>query len=92
MGTDEAIKDNAGIMALRCLHIYGCKEVCLAGFDGYSHDAEENYMDNNMSFIVRNAVLEARNMGMISAIKELSKKIKISFLTASKYLNASDGI
>lgn len=82
----EAVKDNAGLMAVKFLMNYGVKEIALAGFDGYSHETADNYADKHMEVITRNAVLDAMNEGMKKVFKEYSKKIKISFLTTPKYV------
>lgn len=34
----EAVKDNAGLMAIKYFTQMGAKKIYLAGFDGYSHD------------------------------------------------------
>lgn len=39
----EAVKDNAGLMAIKYFAQMGAKKIYLAGFDGYSHDEKENY-------------------------------------------------
>lgn len=83
---EEAVKDNAGLMAIRFLMDYGVKEIYLAGFDGYTHDARENYGDSHMAFITRNAVLDAMNEGMSKVLKQYSRKIGIKFLTAQKHV------
>lgn len=82
----EAVRDNAGLMAIKFLMSYGVKEIFLAGFDGYSHDTKENYADRHMEFITRNAVLDAMNEGMEIMLREYAKKIPISFLTTPKYV------
>jgi 4-hydroxy 2-oxovalerate aldolase len=83
---EEAVKDNAGLMAIRFLINYGVEEIYLAGFDGYSHDERENYGDSHMAFITRNAVLDAMNDGMIKVLKQYEKEIKIKFLTEPRYI------
>lgn len=83
----EAVRDNAGLMAIKFFKSYGLKEIFLAGFDGYSYDAKENYANSQMIFINRNAVLDAINEGMIEVLHALSKDIKISFLTTPKHIN-----
>ena len=82
----EAVSDNAGLMAIRLLINYRVDEIVLAGFDGYSHDIEENYANGQTAFITRNAVLDAMNEGMNKILEEYSKQVKISFLTESKYV------
>lgn len=83
----ESVKDNAGLLAIKFLMLYGVSEILLAGFDGYSHDTRENYVNLKMEFITRNAVLDAMNEGMGEVLADLSKKIKISFLTTPRYVN-----
>lgn len=82
----EAVSDNAGLMAIRFLMQYAVTEIKLAGFDGYSHDAKENYADISMELITRNAVLDAMNEGMIKMLQEYAKEIKITFLTTPKHV------
>jgi 4-hydroxy 2-oxovalerate aldolase len=86
VNTVEAVRDNAGLMAIRFLMNYDVSEILLAGFDGYSHDVKENYADGQMAFITKNAVLDAMNEGMSTILKEYSGKVKISFLTEPKHV------
>lgn len=81
----EAVKDNAGLMAIKFLMNYGVKEIYLAGFDGYAHDVKENYGDSQMAYITRNAVLDAMNEGMTAVLRQYSKNIEIHFLTDEKH-------
>lgn len=82
----EAVKDNAGLMALKFLMNNGVGTFYLAGFDGYAHDVSENYADSSMAFITRNAVLDAINRGMEIVLKQYSAITHIEFLTSPKYV------
>lgn len=82
----DAVRDNAGLMAIRFLMQFGVAEIKLAGFDGYAHDEKENYADTQLAFVTRNAVLDAMNKGMSFILKEYSQKTKISFLTEPKHV------
>ena len=82
----DAVKDNAGLMAIKLLMEYGVKEILLAGFDGYSHETKDNYANKQMEFVTRNAVLDATNDGMETALRQFSKQVKIGFLTTPKYV------
>ena len=82
----EMVRDNAGLMAIKFLKKYRIKEIMLAGFDGYSHDAKENYADSGLEFINRNAVLDAMNVGMIQVLSKYAKEIKMSFITTPKHI------
>ena len=83
---EEAVKDKAGLMAIKFLMNYDVKEILLAGFDGYSHDMEENYGKKEMAFYTRNAVIDAMNDGMSKVIKEYAKDVQITFLTKPRYI------
>lgn len=83
----ESVKDNAGMMLIKYLIHIGVKEIYLAGFDGYSHDSTENYAEEQMTMITKNAILDAMNIGMSIVLTEYSKQIKINFLTKSKFVN-----
>ena len=74
------------MMAIKLLIMYGVKEIMLAGFDGYSHNTKENYINSQMEFINKNVILDAMNFGMSKVLCELSKIVKISFLTEQKYV------
>lgn len=82
----EAVRDNAGLMAIKLLMRYGVKEILLAGFDGYSHDFRENYANSSMEFITKNALLDAMNAGMSEVLKQYSNDINISYLTTPKFV------
>lgn len=84
--SEEAVKDNAGLMAIKFLMGYGVKEFYLAGFDGYSYDVKENYYDTHMEIIIRRAVLNAMNEGMIKVLSDYAQDVDIVFLTKTKYI------
>ncbi|MBQ9590197.1 MAG: aldolase catalytic domain-containing protein [Butyrivibrio sp.] len=86
LNSEEGVKDNAGLMAIKFLMEYGVDKVFLAGFDGYSHDVRENYSNRDLEFITRKAVLDAMNIGMSKVLKEYKKKLRIEFLTSPKQL------
>lgn len=81
-----AVSDNAGMMAVKFLIRYGIKEIYLAGFDGYSHDIKENYADEQMNIMTKNAILDAMNIGMEQVLQQYSGQTKIKFLTTPKYV------
>lgn len=82
---EQSIIDNAGLMAIRFFMSFGVKEVYLAGFDGYSYDIEENYINDDMGFVMRRAVVDIRNNAMKEALKILSESINIKFITPTRY-------
>ena len=86
LNDEEFVSDNAGLMAIRFLINCGIKKVLLAGFDGYSHDAAENYAYSKMAFITRNTVLDSINAGMNNVLKRYSKEINIIFVTKMQHI------
>lgn len=84
LNDEEAVKDNAGLMAIRFFIDLGVKEIYLAGFDGYTHDVKQNYSDSKLEIISKNAVLDAMNEGMNKIISRYSKEVDIHFLTTPK--------
>lgn len=81
----EAVRDNAGLMAIKFLMNYGVKKIVLAGFDGYSHNSTENYAEKTMALVTKTALLDAINHGMGMVLKEYSKQVEIIFLTKPVY-------
>lgn len=81
----EAIKDNAGMMAIQFLIDLGVNEVILAGFDGYSHDSYENYASQQLAMLTKNAIVDAMNMGIHTMLEKFRKETHIRFLTKTKF-------
>ncbi|MBR1731492.1 MAG: 3-hydroxy-3-methylglutaryl-CoA lyase, partial [Ruminococcus sp.] len=84
LNNEDAVKDNAGLMAVRFFMNRGVKEIYLAGFDGYTHDVKQNYGDSKLEFISKNAVLDAMNEGMNKMLSRYSEAVSIKFLTQPK--------
>lgn len=86
INSEEFVKDNAGLMAIKFLINYGAKCIYLVGFDGYSHDTNDNYGDSKMQLVAKNAILDKMNEGMNKCLHEFKKEIEIVFLTKKKHL------
>lgn len=86
LNNEEAVSDNAGLMAIEFLASQGVAAIKLVGFDGYSHDVRENYGNSEMAFITRNAVLDAMNIGMSKVLKVYREKVQIEFLTTPRHV------
>lgn len=87
LNEEEMVRDNAGLMAIKFLIIQGVASIYLAGFDGYSHDTDENYGRTEMAFITRNEILDKINLGMEKVLKSFSESARIHFLTEPKRFN-----
>lgn len=83
----DAVKDNAGLMAIKFFAQIGVKKIYLAGFDGYSHDEKENYGESSMAFVTKSAVLDAMNQGMTQMLKKYNGLVELKFLTTPHYVN-----
>jgi len=90
LNNEEFVTDNAGLMAIKLLISFGVDEIYLAGFDGYSHETKENYIDDKMAVVAKNAILDKMNYGMNIILNEFSKRTSIHFLTSKKHLEAGD--
>lgn len=87
LNSEEAVRDNAALLAIKFLIGQGVKSIHLAGIDGYSHDVKENYGKEDMAFYTRNAVLDAMNAGMCKVLKTFSHEVNIQFLTTPKFVS-----
>lgn len=83
----DMVKDNAGLMCVKLLMDSDVKEILLAGFDGYSHETEENYAVKDMAYISKNAVLDALNRGISDVLKKFNENVKIRLITSEKYIH-----
>ena len=89
LSEEEAIQDNAGMMAIKFFSGFGTESIYLAGFDGYTYDQKENFGDDRMAVVMKNAVIEETNNSMIRTLIRYSKYIDIQFLTSPRYINFS---
>lgn len=83
----EAVRDNAGLMAINFLKSLGMQQVYLAGFDGYSHDSQQNYALHSMDYAMKNAIADAMNTGMVEALKAFNQEMKITWVTTPRFVN-----
>ena len=74
--SDDMVSDNAGLMLLRLLVKCGAAEISLAGFDGGSYRYDGEFIGTE---------LKEKQERIRDQIAELSKSMKISFLTPSVY-------
>ena len=86
LNNEEAVRDNAVLMAINFFMQHGIIGIYLAGIDGYSHDTKDNYGKNDMAFYMKNAVLDAINDGMCKVLKKYSKEMRIQFVTTPKHV------
>jgi len=82
---EAVFMDNSFIMMLKVLIRTGVKHVALAGFDGYSADAD-NYYASKMEYDFAKRLGSEINDYVNRVLPELRKAIAIRFVTTTKYL------
>lgn len=81
---DAKIIDNAITVVLQGLHLCGVDSVMLAGFDGFSAN-KQNFYNPFMEFLNPPDDLELRNREIAEDLKLFENKIRLNFITPSKY-------
>ena len=77
--------DNAALMCLKLLTNIGIKRVNIAGLDGFSNVQTENYVSSDLINNARENEFDERNEIMSEELKEISKNIKLNFITRTMY-------
>ena len=85
LSEDGNIADNPTLMMIRVLIAAGVNDIALAGFDGYSAVATENYYDKNLSMGTSLSLKIKRNDLIKAEIGRLKDQVEIKFVTVSKY-------
>lgn len=86
LNNEEAVRDNAGLIFIEFLKKNGIKNIVLAGFDGYSHDYENNYYDDKSAYVISEETLDLMNTGMSKVLSEMKKNVNITFLTTPHHI------
>lgn len=82
---DSKMFDNVALMLLKLLIKINIKYVSIAGFDGFSPVATDNYVSNDLINNARLSEFDERNDVMSEEIGKLSEKIDINFITSTMY-------
>ncbi len=78
----EGVQDNAGLMAIKfVIDELNASDIYIAGLDGYTKDAHENYDSEELVLYTADGLRERMNEGMKEMIKVFRKTYKIEFLT-----------
>ena len=83
---DSKMYDNAALMCLKLLALTGIKTVNIAGLDGFSNIATENYVSNELINNAKVNEFDERNQIMSEELKKFSKEIRLNFITKTHYL------
>lgn len=82
---EQCIIDNAGLMCMNFLKKVGVQSIVLAGFDGYSEKADDNFFDEKFTNVVDAERYRKMNAATKEKLQQLSSQLSISFLTDSSY-------
>ncbi len=82
---DSKMFDNVALMLLNLFIKIGIKSVTIAGLDGFSPVATENYVSDDMINNAKVSEFDERNDIMSEEISKLSEKIDINFITSTLY-------
>ena len=77
--------DNVALMFLKLLIKIGVKSVTIAGLDGFSNIATENYVENDLINNAKVSEFDERNEIMTEELLRIQKLINIEFLTTTLY-------
>jgi len=81
------VGDNAGLMLIKLLSMLEVGSIKLAGYDGYSYDAYENYAEKNLALVKKKTIVDALNEGMKKTLRDFTKHTDIQFVTSTRYVD-----
>ncbi len=91
LNTIHDVSDNSTLMLLKLLKKLKVNKIYLAGFDGYSINAEENYANKDMILTTTNEKLNLMNQGIVEFLNKIKKELNIEFITPTKYNKLLEG-
>lgn len=83
-GDINIISDNATLMLINAFIKMGFKGINIAGFDGFSANLNENYVESYLSYNM-NSNINEQNVLISSAVKAMKQLIDINFITKTHY-------
>ena len=81
---EAEIIDNSLVMLLKTMIETDVKEVVLAGFDGYSK-RNDNYFNVSREYVFAKTKAEYLNKYVADFLRSIDKKLRVAFLTYSRY-------
>ena len=85
LGKEDLVADNPALMLIRLMIAIGVNKITVAGLDGYSALAEDNYYDPMLALGTSIGIKMQKNVLIRKEIKLLRNYVDIRFLTPSKY-------
>lgn len=85
LGKEDLVADNPALMVIRLMIALGVNKITVAGLDGYSALAEDNYYDPMLALGTSISVKMRKNAMIRKELNRLMSQADIRFLTPSKY-------
>ena len=85
LGTEDLVADNPTLMVMRLLIEIDVTDIAVAGFDGYSAAADDNYYDPKLALGTSISIKIKKNNLIQKELEILKDKVNLRFLTPSKY-------
>ena len=82
---ENGVNDSALVIMFNLLKALGIREVSLAGFDGFSVNINENYLDKNLRRPVTEEQAKERNTFFREFIGSMKGSMEVHFMTESLY-------
>lgn len=78
--------DNTALMLFKLLIKIGVTEINIAGLDGFSSNASDNYVSENLLNTTNFKELNQRNFNLFNQITNYKKQLKMNFITESLFV------
>lgn len=88
LNSSKSVKDNAGLMAIKFLLIMNCKQIYLAGYDGYEYDSENNYENTELELVMSKKQIDELNHGMQLVLSEFANEVSLTCITTSRFFTS----
>lgn len=85
VNSQPIVNDNATLMLIALLIKLQIKHVAIAGFDGFSWNAVENYAEDDLETSLDKELMAEMNRQITEVVQEYSHKINMEFITDSLY-------
>ena len=82
---DAEIIDNSFIMLLKVMKKIGVRHVALGGFDGYTGDKKQNYINGYVDYSFTKTQAKDLNSYVAGILKEMQSDLDMEFITDSLY-------
>jgi len=77
--------DNVAILLLNYFIMNSVQDIAIAGFDGYSKNSMSNYSYQECNQIIEESAISNLNRDLSDAIKKISNKIHLTYITSSMF-------